>query len=91
MSNTKLIIDKFNSIVDINKEYTKNELCAILNEAYKEVNKKTEKTKRQPSKYNLFVSENISKLKEENPELNRQDLMRKVGELWKKQKEEGSN
>jgi hypothetical protein len=46
MSNTKLIIDKFNNLVDINKEYTKNELCAILNEAYKEVNKKTEKTRR---------------------------------------------
>ena len=88
MSNTKLIIDKFNSLVDINKEYTKNELCAILNEAYKEVNKKKEtKTKRQPSKYNLFVSENITKLKEENPELNRQDLMKKVSELWKKQKD----
>lgn len=91
MSNTKLIIDKFNSLVDINKEYTKNELCAILKEVYKEVNKKKEKTKRQPSKYNLFVSENISKLKEENPDLNRQDLMRKVGELWKKQKEESSD
>jgi hypothetical protein len=89
MTRTKEIIDKFNEVVDVDKEYTKNELCAILNNIYKEVysNKKNgQKEKRPPTKYNIFVSENINKLKEEYPELSRQELMKKVGELWKAQK-----
>ena len=87
MTSTKQIIDKFNEAVDINKEYTKNELCIILNTVYKEVySKNNKKEKRPPTKYNMFVSENMKKLKDEYPDLTRQDLMKKIGELWKKQK-----
>ena len=46
------------------------------------------KKKREPTKYNLFVKEQMSIVKEEFPDLNRQDLMRKIGELWKTQKDE---
>ena len=45
------------------------------------------KKKREPTAYNLFVKEKMPILKEEFPELSRQDLMKKVGELWKTQKE----
>lgn len=87
MTSTKQIIDKFNEAVDINKEYTKNELCIILNTVYKEVySKNNKKEKRPPTKYNMFVSENMKKMKDEYPDLTRQDLMKKIGELWKKQK-----
>lgn len=87
MTFTKQIIDKFNETVDINKEYTKNELCIILNTVYKEVySKNNKKEKRPPTKYNMFVSENMKKMKDEYPDLTRQDLMKKIGELWKKQK-----
>jgi len=90
MTNTKEIMDKFNEIVDFKKVYTKNELCAILNTIYSDVYSKhktvQKKTTRQPTKYNIFVSENIGKLKNEYSELSRQDLMKKVGELWRKEK-----
>ena len=46
------------------------------------------KKKREPTKYNLFVKEQMSIVKDEYPDLNRQDLMRKIGEMWKAQKEE---
>ena len=46
------------------------------------------KKKREPTLYNIFVKENMSVVKEEFPELSRQDLMRKVGELWKTSKAE---
>ena len=39
--------------------------------------------KREPTKYNIFVKEQIPLIKKEFPQLSRQDLMRKVGELWK--------
>jgi hypothetical protein len=45
------------------------------------------KKKREPTKYNIFVKEQMPLIKEEFPELSRQDLMRKVGELWKMKKE----
>ncbi len=46
------------------------------------------KKKREPTAYNLFVKEKMPLLKEEFPDLSRQDLMKKVGEIWKAQKEE---
>ena len=46
------------------------------------------KKKREPTAYNLFVKEQMSIVKEEFPDLNRQDLMRKVGEMWKAKKEQ---
>ena len=46
------------------------------------------KKKREPTAYNIFVKENMPLVKEEFPELSRQDLMRKVGEMWKAKKEE---
>ena len=45
------------------------------------------KKKREPTAYNLFVKEQMPLIKEEFPELSRQDLMRKVGEAWKATKE----
>jgi len=55
MTSTKQIIDKFNEAVDINKEYTKNELCIILNTVYKEVySKNNKKEKKPPKKKNML-------------------------------------
>ena len=42
------------------------------------------KKKREPTAYNLFVKEQMPLIKEEFPELSRQDLMRKVGEADRK-------
>ena len=47
-----------------------------------------EKKKREPTLYNLFVKDTMGVVKEENPEMSRQDLMREVGRLWKEKKGE---
>ena len=47
-----------------------------------------EKKKREPTTYNLYVKATMGVVKEENPEMSRQDLMREVGRMWKKKKEE---
>ena len=47
-----------------------------------------EKKKRAPSLYNLYVKETMGVVKEENPEMSRQDLMREVGRMWKEKKED---
>jgi len=114
MTTTQLIVNEFTTLIDTEKEYTRNELGKILTEVFHQINsgkktskkqktdekvKKTKKTtkkskssddessepkkKREPTLYNLFVKENMSVVKEEFPELSRQDLMRKVGELWR--------
>ena len=46
-----------------------------------------EKKKREPTAYNLYVRETMPVVKEENPEMSRQDLMREVGRMWKETKE----
>ena len=45
-----------------------------------------EKKKRAPTAYNLYVKATMSVVKEENPEMSRQDLMREVGRMWKEKK-----
>ena len=45
-----------------------------------------EKKKREPTLYNLYVRETMPVVKEENPEMSRQDLMREVGRMWKEKK-----
>jgi len=45
-----------------------------------------EKKKREPTLYNLYVRETMPIVKEENPEMSRQDLMREVGRMWKEKK-----
>tara|TARA_B100001142_G_scaffold317538_1_gene358593 strand:+ start:724 stop:1077 length:354 start_codon:yes stop_codon:yes gene_type:complete len=84
VTNTQNIITNFVDTIDINTKYTNKELVTILNKIYSEVYKQKKNTTRVPTKYNLFVKDNMSKLKEANPDLSRQDLMRKIGELWKR-------
>ena len=87
VKNTQTIITNFTNLIDINKKYSNKELVNILNKVYNDVYKK----KKEPTKYNLFVKENISKLKDTYPDLSRQNLMRKIGELWKQKKETSNN
>ena len=103
MTTTQQILTTFTSKVDLEKEYTRSELGKMLTEVFKEiregekgekkVRKKVkkeegeEKKKREPTAYNLFVKETMPVVKEENPEMSRQDLMREVGRLWKEKKE----
>ena len=105
MTTTQQILTTFTSKVDLEKEYTRSELGKMLTEVFKEiregekgekkVRKKVkkeegeEKKKREPTAYNLFVKDTMSVVREENPEMSRQDLMREVGRMWKEKKGRG--
>ena len=102
MTSTQFVMKMFIDNVDTEKEYTRSELSKLLTMVYYQINsvKKNKKTKkednndnvpkkkREPTAYNLFVKEKMPIIKEEFPELSRQDLMKKVGEMWKAQKDE---
>lgn len=104
MTTTQQIITTFTEQVDTNKEYTRAELSKILTQVFNDLKNEgkpakkekkpkkeedgEEKKKREPTAYNLFVKEKMPLLKEEFPNLSRQDLMKKVGEIWKAKKEE---
>ena len=104
MTTTEQILTTFTSKVDMEKEYTRSELGKMLTEVFKEIRegekgekkakKKVkkeegeEKKKREPTAYNLFVKERMLVVKEDNPEMSRQDLMREVGRMWRERKEE---
>ena len=98
MTTTQQILTTFTTTVDIEKEYTRSELGKMLTEVFKEIRegekgekkKKAkkeeggeEKKKRAPSAYNLYVRDTMGVVREDNPEMSRQDLMREVGRMWK--------
>jgi hypothetical protein len=95
MTTTERILTTFTSKVNMEKEYTRSELAKMLTEVFKEIRegekkKKAkkeeggeEKKKRAPSAYNLYVRDTMPVVKEDNPEMSRQDLMREVGRMWK--------
>ena len=103
MTTTERILTTFTSKVEMDKEYTRSELAKMLTEVFKEIKegekgekkKKAkkeeggeEKKKREPTAYNLYVKATMGVVKEENPEMSRQDLMREIGRMWKEKKEE---
>jgi hypothetical protein len=102
MTTTQQIITTFTEQVDTNKEYTRAELGKLLTQVFNDLKNEgkpakkekkpkkedgEEKKKREPTAYNLFVKEKMPLLKEEFPDLSGQDLMKKVGEIWRAKKE----
>ena len=77
-------------------ELNLDELLEILTEIYnkhipstkKEKKEKTVKKEKKLSAYNIFMREELAKLKEKNPSLNARTLMTEVAKLWKEKKEE---
>ncbi len=87
--NTQNFINEFKNMINIEKNYTRQELNNIMKIAYDNVkeHKKKNSNKKPPTKYNLFVKEYLSIFKDENPNLSRQNLMSLVGEKWKTMKD----
>lgn len=63
-------------------EITKDHLSNSLQKK-----KKRNAKKRNPTEYNLFVKEQMNKLKEQNPDLVNKELMIQAARLWNEQKE----
>ncbi len=84
---TSKIIETFVTIVDKEKnDYTLDELRKLLTEAYKSSKKKRTTEKKEPSKYNIFIKEEIARIKENDPNVDRKQLMSLAAAKWKEHK-----
>lgn len=85
----KKVLDAFNTAVDVNQEYSLDELKKLLSTAYKTAGKRLRADnteKREPSKYNLFVKDEMLRLKTEYPDKSNKEIMSMAAALWKESK-----
>lgn len=90
---TSKILSDFISKIDNNKnDYTLDELKKLLTEAYKSSKKKKATSeKKEPSKYNIFIKEEIQRIREENPNVDNKQLMSLAASKWKEHKEKNKD
>jgi len=93
MSKTNKFIDVLKSNVNIDNEYTLKEIQKLVESAYKDVYGKSKRAKnvdsvkKEPSKYNIFIKEEISKIRQENPEgVDPKDYMKLAAKRWQEHK-----
>lgn len=87
---TSKIMQAFVSSVDNDRtDYTLDELKKLLSDAYKVSKKKRNNggEKKAPSKYNIFIKDEIAKIREENPDVDNKQLMSLAAARWKDHKE----
>lgn len=84
----KKVMDAFNAAVDVSQDYSLDDLKKLLVAAYKTSSKKSKSSeKREPSKYNIFVKNEMMRLKAEQPEKSNKEIMSMAAALWNKSKE----
>lgn len=97
---TNKVLEYFKESIDSASSYTLDEYKKLITTAFKEAAKKTSKrtsksgngsgggevVKREPTKYNIFVKEEILKLKAENPDKQYKDLMKMAADKWNENK-----
>lgn len=98
---TNKVLEYFKESIDSTNSYTLDEYKKLITAAFKEASKKTKRSgsgtsgggaaggdvvKREPTKYNIFVKEEILKLKAENPDKQYKDLMKMAADKWNENK-----
>jgi hypothetical protein len=98
---TNKVLEYFKESIDTSNIYALDEYKKLITAAFKEASKKTKRAsksgsncgsgsgdvvKREPTKYNIFVKEEILKLKAENPEKQYKDLMKMAADKWNENK-----
>jgi len=96
-SKVEKVVETFKNSLDYENEYSAKEYVKYLEDAYKEVyggkgKKKVsgDKTveKKPPSPYNIFIKEEIAKIKAEGlPDVDPKDFMKIAAGRWKEHKE----
>ncbi len=84
---TSKMMDTFTTSIDNTKEYTLDELKKLLANAYK-VSKCKRAEKKEPSKYNIFIKDEIAKIRQETPDVDNKQLMSLAAARWKEHKEQ---
>jgi|LakMenE01Jun11ns_1017448.scaffolds.fasta_scaffold9955168_7 hypothetical protein len=74
---TKELLEKLSKYFDEKVKIEKKELVSYINKIY---NDGKEKIKREPTKYNLFIKEQMEIIKKEDP--NMKDKMKYIAKLW---------
>jgi hypothetical protein len=88
----KRILDIFSSSLDVTKAYSLDELKKLVTQSYKDAAKKKKggskenAVKRAPTKYNIFVKDEMAKLREEYPDKEFKELMKMAAEKWNENK-----
>lgn len=80
---TQTIIDKFVETVDNSKDYTLTELKDILTKAFNASKSPAEKVKKAPSAYNNFIKQTMAKLRQDDPSIPANQLMKTAASKWK--------
>jgi hypothetical protein len=85
-------MELFSSKLDNTKDnYTLDELKKLLSEAFKECKTKKKKVagaeKKPPSPYNIFIKEEIQRIKNSNTDVDNKQLMSLAASRWKEHKE----
>jgi len=86
----KKIIDTFVERVDVTKEYTLDELKKLIIDSFKSCKKKKSRDsteKKEPSKYNIFIKEEMSKIRKESPDVDNKKLMSLAAARWNEHKQ----
>lgn len=93
---TKRFIEDLNKKIDLKKKYKLEEIKTLVADIYKDT-KKTRRVKvdsdgkvikKKPSEYNIFIKNNMEKIKNEYRDIkDHKELLKKAAELWKIEKE----
>jgi hypothetical protein len=89
ITTTARFMEAFNASIDKSRtDYTLDELKKLLSEAYKgsKSGKKKSGEKKEPSKYNIFIKDEIARIREANPDVDNKQLMSLAASKWKEHK-----
>lgn len=90
---TAKLIDTFTASIDKSRnDYSLDELKKLLSEAYKSSKSGRRKAaggeKKEPSKYNIFIKDEIARIRQESPDVDNKQLMSLAAARWKQHKEQ---
>jgi len=89
------ILTEFRNSIDISKDYTFKELTELLKKAYNKYSKSKNskkssdngENKKTPSAYNIFIKEEIARMKSENKEgIDPKQLLQLAAQKWQEHK-----
>ena len=77
-----ILLLKITKYINENEKITQNEFINYINKVW---DNGKEKVKKEPSKYNLFIREQMEIIKNDDP--NKKDKMKYIAKLWNDKKE----
>jgi hypothetical protein len=89
---TKKVLDTFVASVSVDTKYSLDDLKKLLTLAYKGASKKSKdkSEKREPNKYNIFIKDEMKRLREEHPDKPVKELMGLAAANWTQSKNAGN-